>query len=486
MNKSFFISTAIPYVNAAPHIGFALELIEADVLARFNRKADRKVFLVTGTDENALKNVAAAEEKNLSVAEFVTKNAEIFRSLAKTLNITNDDFIRTSAEERHIKGAQKLWAACKKEDIYKKKYSGLYCLGCEEFKLPKDLADGKCPEHPNRPLEKIEEENYFFRLSAYAKKIEKLIKSDKLRIVPESRKNEILSFIKQGLEDFSISRSRARAKNWGVSVPGDESQIMYVWIDALSNYINALGYATDDKKFHEFWEKAEEITHVIGKGINRFHTVYWPAILLSAGIRVPDSVLIHGYVTVNGEKISKSLGNTVDPFALVEKYGVDPVRYYLLREIPSQGDGDFSEEKFRELYNADLANGIGNFAARTLTLAEKVGEINFKGPEKSFEEKIDAVKKKIVISVNDFKLNEAIQAISGLVSFGDTYVNEKKPWETNDKEIIGNLLLLLHSIALELAPFIPETSEKILAAIRKTDKSILGKKIAPLFPRLNA
>ena len=373
-HKKFYITTAIPYVNSRPHIGFALEVVQTDVIARYQRQQGDDVRFLTGTDENALKNVQAAEEAGHPVKEFVAGNAELFQKLLTTLNISNDDFIRTSAEDRHIKGAQKFWAACKPEDIYKKKYRGLYCVGCEEFKLEKDLVNGECPEHPGKKLEEVEEENYFFKLSNYQDKLLEIIKSGEIAIIPDGRRNETLAFIESGLEDFSISRSRERAKNWGVEVPGDLSQVMYVWFDALSNYITALGYADDSEMFEEYWQKGETL-HVIGKGINRFHAIYWPAMLLSAGVALPKKIFIHGYVTANGQKMSKSIGNVIDPFEVVEKYGIDPVRYYLLREIPSTEDGDFSYEKFEERYNGELANGIGNLVARVATLGERISPI---------------------------------------------------------------------------------------------------------------
>ncbi|OGZ02618.1 MAG: methionine--tRNA ligase, partial [Candidatus Liptonbacteria bacterium RIFOXYB1_FULL_36_10] len=324
--KTVFISTAIPYVNAKPHIGFALELVEADVFARFKRVNNNDVFLLTGTDENSLKNVQTAEELNIPTAEFVEKNAKFFQKLAVDLNISNDGFIRTSIEEKHKKGAEKLWSSCRPEDIYKKQYKGFYCVGCEEFKTAKDLENGKCPEHPNREVEIVEEENYFFKLSNYQNKLKEIIETGKMEIIPETRKNEMLSFINSGLEDFSISRSNERAKKWGIKVPQDEEQTIYVWFDALSNYITALDYTSAGEKFKKYWEEGSEIIHVIGKGINRFHTIYWPAMLLSAGVRIPTKIFIHGYITSAGQKMSKSLGNVVDPFELIEKYGADALR----------------------------------------------------------------------------------------------------------------------------------------------------------------
>ena len=478
--KKVFISTAIPYVNARPHIGFALELIQADTVARFYREklGGENVFFLTGTDENSLNNVKRAEEEGVGVKEFVNKNAGFFKELTEKLNISNNDFIRTAVEERHTKGAQKLWSACRKEDIYKKKYKGLYCAGCEEFKTEKELVEGRCEEHPNRELEKVEEENYFFKLSNYQERLQKLIELGELEIKPETRRNEILKFIEGGLQDFSISRSRERAKDWGVKVPRDESQIMYVWFDALANYITALGYAEAEKNFREFWESGgTERIHIIGKGINRFHSVYWPAMLMSAGLKPPSKILVHGYVTVEGQKMSKSVGNVVDPFWLMEKYGADAVRYYLLREMATGGDGDFSVAKFEARYNGDLANGLGNFTSRVLKLAEKEGV--GAGDLGEFKDEVRKVRQEVGKKIEEFRLNEAVGDIGGLIQRGDKYINDKRPWESGDKEVIGRATALLLTVAELFKPFLPETAEKIRRQIEKREAIR-----EPLFPRL--
>src|SRR3989338_6633183 len=475
MNK-YFISTAIPYVNADPHIGFALELIQADVLARHNRQVGDQVFFVTGTDENALKNIQAAEKAGEDVKEFVDERARTFKKLTEALNISNDDFMRTT-EERHIRGAQKFWQACKSEDIYKKSYKGLYCVGCEEFKTQKDLIEGVCPEHRTKP-EIVEEENYFFKLSKYQDKLLKLVESDELKITPSSRKNEILEFIRGGLEDFSISRSRERAKNWGIPVPGDDSQIMYVCFDALTNYINALGYGIslvgEDARFKEFWENGQT-AHLVGKGITRFHAMYWPAMLLSAGLALPKEIFVHGYVTVDGEKISKSIGNVVDPFHVVEKYGVDSVRYFLLREIPSGEDGDFSYKKLEERYNGDLANGLGNLVQRTIILIDTKlnGELIYRYAlvEKEVKEKTEVIFKDYIKNIDNFILHEALAKVWELISFGDKYLDDKAPWkvikydEAEFLKIMNNTLYIIYNIAWMLVPFMPETADKIFSVM---------------------
>lgn len=329
--KRIYITTSIPYVNAAPHIGHALEFVQADCLARFYRAIGYDVYFSSGADENSLKNIQSAEAEDIPVQELVDKYAKTFSDLGDSLNLTFDVFNRTSSAD-HFKGAQKLWSLCRSEDIYKKKYHGLYCVGCEQFYSPNELIDGKCPEHLTMP-EEVEEENYFFKLTNYSEFLKKLIESNKLRIIPNTRRNEVLSFIESGLQDFSISRSRERARDWGVPVPDDETQVIYVWFDALITYLTALGFGSgDESKFKKYWVTNSNRLHVIGKGIIRFHAVYWIAMLKSAGIELPTSEFVHGYVTVNGQKISKSLGNTVDPFDLVHDFGVEALRFYLLRE----------------------------------------------------------------------------------------------------------------------------------------------------------
>ena len=470
MNNRFFISSAIPYVNASVHIGFSLELVQADVLARYQRLAGKEVFFLTGTDENAVKNVQAAEKAGRDVKEFVDEHAEVFKKHVKALNISSDEFIRTT-EERHIIGAQKLWKACDAAgDIYKKAYQGLYCVGCEQFYTPKELVDGLCPEHKTKP-ELVEEENYFFRLSKYQDKLLQLLESDEIKITPTSRKSELTEFIKQGLEDFSISRSNARAKNWGISVPSDDTQKIYVWFDALTNYINALGYGTDEKKFETWWNNSYR-THMIGKGIGRFHAIYWPAMLLSAGVVLPNEIFIHGYVTVEGEKISKTLGNVIDPFEVVQKYGVDPLRYYLLREIPSSGDGDFSYAKLEARYTGNLANNLGNLVSRVAKLKESLADSQLPIDD-SVQKKIEATKTSYHAAIQQFKLHEALGHLWELFTFANVYINEKKPWATGDAQAVASTAHLIQEGAKLLEPFLPGTAEKIL-------KGAAG----PLFPRL--
>ncbi|MDD4937582.1 MAG: methionine--tRNA ligase [Candidatus Shapirobacteria bacterium] len=475
-NKKFYITTAIPYVNAAPHIGHALEYVQTDVIARFQKLLGRDVYFLSGTDDNALKNVQAAELKNVPVEIYVKENSDKFENVLKKLNISNDDFIRTT-EKRHNDGVKKFWEACKK-DIYKKKYRGLYCVGCETFYLEKDLVEGKCPEHKTVP-EIIEEENYFFKLSNYQDWLIELIEKDELQIIPTFRKKEILTFIKSGLEDFSISRSVKRAKGWGILVPGDPNQIVYVWFDALINYITALGWPNNKELYDKYWPADVQ---VIGKGISRFHAIYWPAMLKSAGLPIPKQLFIHGYVTANKEKISKSLGNVIDPLEQIEKYGVDAVRFYLLREIPAYGDGDYSETRFLELYNADLANNWGNLVSRVVKLAEGQNpSISMSVETTPFNER-----KQYIKLINEFRFDELIKIIfKKYIDFANTELNKETPWklEKDDPkriEILNKIIGLILQANVFLEPIMPETSEKI----KKAFSGIIKPIEKPLFPRI--
>ncbi len=487
-NKKFYITTAIDYVNGLPHIGHALEKIQTDVVARHHRSLGENVLFLTGTDENSLKNVQAAEKEGITVQELVDRNSQVFYDLKHVLNLSFDDFIRTT-EKRHIQGVEKLWKTCQK-DIYKKTYEGLYCVGCEAFYKESELVNGLCPEHKKAP-ELVKEENYFFKLSKYQKQLKELIEKDELKIIPETRKNEVLSFINSGLEDICISRSKERAHGWGISVPGDPNQIVWVWFDALGNYITAVGYGSDEDKFKDLWPAD---IHFIGKGILRFHSIYWPAMLLSAGLALPKSIFVHGYITVDGGKMSKSIGNVINPIELVEKYGTEPVRYFLLREMPSTQDGDFTYEKFEDRYIADLSRGLGNFVARVVTLATKLknrgsiygsegkeeNEVLFAPQNLKLKNEIENAQETWKKSLDELKFNEALVAIWKLIGFCDKYIEQTKPWEESDKQgqVINDLLLALSNIAKMLKPFLPEASEKITKQLKTKRKSEV------LFPQL--
>ncbi len=474
MPKPFFITTAIDYVNAAPHVGHAVEKVLTDVAARYHRLLGDETYFLTGSDENSLKNVQAAEKAGRPTEEFVAENAEAFKALAGSLDLSFDEFIRTT-EPRHFEGAQKMWSAFKSEDLYKKSYSGLYCVGCEEFKTEKDLADGLCPDHKVAP-EVVEEENWFFKLSNYGDRLLVLIESGELAIYPDYRKNEVVSFIKMGLEDFSISRSVARAKGWGVPVPGDESQIMYVWVDALSNYITALDYSTDGNLYQKYWAGDSERVHVIGKGILRFHAIYWPAMLLSAGLPLPTTIYAHEYLTINGQKMSKSLGNVIYPNELVEKFGIDGTRYLLLTALPYSKDGDLSWEKMTEKYNADLANGLGNLVSRVLKLSEQLESRHVKVDGWEYTESERDL-------FSEYRLAEVIEGVWSLIRNANVLIDQEKPWElakssaVRFEAVMHNLLGELAHIAYRLKPILPSTSEKIETAL-KTGK------VEPLFQRI--
>jgi len=466
--KKFYITTSIPYTNALPHIGFALEAVQADVLARYHKKLGEGVFFLTGTDEHGLKIKKAAKAVKKTPQEFVDEISARFLELTKVLNISNDDFIRTTDKKRHWPAVKKLWLKLKdNNDIYKKKYKGYYCSGCEAFVTEKDLVQGKCPIHQKEP-ELIEEENYFFRLSKYLPVIKKEIEKGDLKIIPQARQNEVLGYIKTGIEDVSFSR--AKEKYWGFEVPGDPSQIIYVWGDALPNYISAIGYEKETKQFKKLWPAD---VHCIGKDILKFHAVIWPAMLLSAGLELPKSIFVHGFINVAGQKMSKSLGNVVDPFELIKKYGADAVRYFLLREIPSTEDGDFTREKFEQRYNADLASGIGNLVARVNAMARDLkidSEFRIQNPE--FRSKIKEIKNNYKKNLENFRLGEALKTIWELIGFCDKHIEEEKPWQGDKPEVIKDLLLAINEIAELLEPFLPQTAEKIK-----------NKKSNNLFPR---
>lgn len=468
MKKKFYITTAIDYVNASPHIGHAFEKVQADVLARYHRSLGEDVFFLTGTDEHGAKNVRSAENAGIPIKKFVDKNTQVFRDLAKALNVSNDYFIRTSDKKIHWPGVQTMWKALDASgDIYKKKYKGLYCVGHEAFVTKKDLVDGKCALHKKEP-EIIEEENYFFRLSKYTKQIEKAIKSDKFLIVPNASKNELLRLLERGLEDVSFSRP-SKDLSWGVPVPGDKEHTMYVWSDALVNYLSAIGYgqgsALGRKQFAKFWPADVQ---VIGKDILRFHAAIWPGMLLSASLGLPKVLFVHGFISVAGEKMSKSLGNVIDPFELIDKYGADSVRYYLLREIPSTNDGDFTYEKFEERYKSDLAKGLGNFTARVVNLGARNIKNSF-APYQSAQTKkaVAGAEKKYRKAMGDFRFDEALGATWELISYGDKFVDRSRPWELPQKDSkkfnshIAELCTLLSHISVLLESFLPETSQAI-------------------------
>lgn len=468
MAKNFYLTTTLPYVNADPHIGFALESVQADAIVRYRRLIGDTVFFSTGTDEHGQKIFQKAKEEGRDVQEYVDHFAGQFRKLGKALNLSYDAFIRTT-DERHVLAATELWKRCDAAgDIYKKKYKGLYCVGDEAYVKEGDLVNGKCPNHPNMDLVEIEEENYFFRLSAYQEKILAYLNQEGV-IVPEWRRAEAIKFVEGGLEDFSISRETSRM-SWGIPVPGDDAQVMYVWFDALTNYISTLGWPEDSEGFYKtFWEHGETL-QVAGKDQVRFQSIMWQAMLMSADLKTTDKVLYHGFITSGGQKMSKSLGNVIEPYALVDEYGTDALRFFLLRHIHPFDDSDFTMERFKEAYNADLANGIGNVTARITNLAEKNLDAAVERPLPAgfASEYTDALAR--------FDFNGAAAYVMECVQKLDQKISETEPFKLvktdpeKGKTLIAELAVELYGIARLLNPFMPATSEAIKSAVLSNKK----------------
>lgn len=502
--SKFYIATSIAYTNAKPHVGFAMELVQADCLARFHRMLAEDVLFTTGTDEHGMKLAQSAKENNMTPKEFTDIHSAEFRKLTEFLNITCDRFIRTT-EPDHKKTVQKLWKMISESgDLYKGKYSGLYCVGCEAYITEKDLVNGNCPNH-NKPPEYFEEENYFFRYSKYLAEIKKLIEDGTLKIIPEFRKKEMLNLIESGLEDKrDISFSRPSSTlSWGIPVPDDDSQTMYVWCDALSNYLTGVDFHEQGEKFNTYWPTD---VNLIGKDILRFHAGFWIAMLLSAKLPIPKAIYVHGYITSEGQKMSKSIGNVVDPFEVGEKYGVDPLRYYLLREIPTVDDGDFSRERFEALYNGELANNLGNLVSRVLTMAEKycAGKVPAVAKEERIVNEVLKTWKEYQSNIEIFNLKVACETVFALLNFANQYIDETKPWQvaktdpTQVHVILYHLLELIRHVSLMLSPFMPNTAKKIQDALHMEDEKLYPEaiqwgglkegttvtKIDVLFPRL--
>lgn len=454
---NYFVTTSIPYVNGEPHLGHAMEFVMADVLARAARADKKPVIFSIGTDEHGGKIAEKAEELGLKPQELTDQMSKKFRDLAEALDVSADRFIRTT-DDGHEKRAQLIWKALK-DDIYKNKYVGWYCTGDEEFFTETVVKENKgvCPDH-NRPYEKIEEENYFFRLSKYTDEIKKSIDNGAFQIVPKTRRNEILSVINEGLEDISISRPKDKI-SWGIPVPGDHTQVMYVWFEALLNYITVLGYPEHDD-FKKFWPANVQ---VIGKGILRFHAAIWPGILLALGIPLPKSLYVHGYVTIDDQKMSKSLGNSVAPDEIIRKYGADTFRYYFLRHIPSYEDGDFSWDKLDAAYNNELANELGNTVQRTAAMIQKyqdgvIGDIP--APEHDTAQYRSALE--------HYQFDRALDEVWAQIRGLNQYIDVEKPWtiaKEGDQEHLREVLAYqagaLLQIAELLAPFMPHTALRI-------------------------
>jgi methionyl-tRNA synthetase len=454
-----YITTAIDYPNAAPHMGHVLEKVLADVCARWFRLSGYDTRFQIGTDEHGVKNQRTAAKEGVSPKELVDRNVPLFKDLYDKLNISYDYFVRTTDQEVHFPTVIELWKKLKEAGMLEKRdYTALYCSGCERFITNKELVDGKCSDHQKAP-EEVTEENWFFLLSKDSKWLKKLLtEKNGYEIVPTFRRQETLSLIEQGLEDISFSRPKS-SLDWGIPVPDDEDQTMYVWCDALTNYISPLGYLTK-KEDKTYWDDAE-VTHVIGKDIARFHALYWPSMLKNAGVKTPDKLLVHGFLTSEGQKMSKSLGNVVVPSEVVDKYGVDPLRFYLSHEVPVGRDGDFSWDRMQKMYDSKLRNDIGNLLNRVLVLIGK-DENKVSVPENP--EIIEDAWQRYEEKMNNFELSEALQIVCSFVSACNAYIDKKKPWglEGEDKSsVLGVLVECLRHIGLMLLPFVPDTAQRM-------------------------
>ncbi len=499
-SKRFYVTTAIPYVNGDPHLGFALECVQADVLARHRRLRGEQVRFLSGTDDHSLKNVEAAADAGVPVARFVEAKAERFAALHGPLDLSNDDFIRTSADPRHRPAVERLWRACAASgDLYRRYYEGLYCTGCEAFLAAEELVGGLCPEHRRAP-EQVAEGNWFFRLSRYQDELLALVEGGRLRIEPEQRRNEVLGFIRSGLEDFSVSRPQQRAHGWGIPVPDDPSQTVYVWFDALGNYISALDYGTCGERYRAWWEQAEERVHVIGKGIIRFHAVYWPAILLSAGEPLPTAIFVHDYLTVNAQKLSKSLARTHDPAQTSARYGSDALRWWFLRDVPRSGDADFRAELVAARAN-ELADGLGNLINRTIALLARFR------PDGAATAKPQAEQARVLLgaiagtpgeiddALGRFDCRAAACSLWSVVEEANRFLATTRPWELAKAERGGDpdagalldqalcpALLACHTLARELQPFLPAASARIRRALVERDPELGRRLFAKVVP----
>lgn len=469
--NSFYITTTIPYVNAEPHIGFALELVQSDVIARYQRLQGRDVFFSTGTDEYGQKIWEGSLKEGKDVQDYVDFYAQKFLDLKSTLNLSFDNFIRTTSKE-HILAVQEFWRLCgKKSDIYKKIYEGLYCVGCEKFMTERDIVDGKCILHPNQKLEITKEENYFFKLSNYKKQLLEYLSNEKA-IFPEWRRLEAIDYVDNAMEDFSISRDKKRL-SWGIPIPGDDTQVMYVWFGAFVNYISTLGWPKNKENFEKFWLNGEKI-QTAGKDMVKFQSVMWQGMLMSAGLPTTDTIVYHGFITGEGGiKMSKSLGNVINPNEIVKEYGTDALRYFLLREISSFEDSPFTMERFKDAYNSGLANGLGNLTSRILTMAENYNVVwsgVMVNPEDDDLENFDVKKymDKIWYKIQDL----------------DKKIQEEEPYKLfktereKAKNIVSELCAELNIIAQMLKPVMPNTADSIVSSLKD-----IKKPEKPLFPR---
>jgi methionyl-tRNA synthetase len=470
MAKSkYYITTAIAYPNGKPHLGHALEIVQADVLARFYKLLGKDVFFQTGTDEHGIKNWRTAQKEGKDIQIFLDENVACFKDLYAQLSIAYDSFLRTSDKKAHYEGAKRLWGKLVAAgDIYKKSYKGIYCVGCESYKTEKELVENKCPNHPNKELETIEEENYFFKLSKYKEEVAKLIQSDTYKVVPNVRKNEILSFLKEA-EDISFSRTKD-ALPWGIPVPNDEDHVMYVWCDALSNYITGIGYEQEGEQFKSAWPAD---IHVIGKDILKFHAAFWPAMLLSAKIELPKELFVHGFLNIGGLKMGKSTGNVIDPFDQIKQYGTDPFRFYLIGAMPITGDGDYTEDLIIERINKELVGNISNFCYRSLSFTNK----NLDSKIVDFN-KDESVVKEIVAKFASVKeayesrdLKKALGEILEISALGNKFMQENEPWKNRDKapEILSLCLNIVKNLTILISPIVPGYAKGIRTQLNVKD-----------------
>jgi len=485
MNK-FYITTPIYYTTCRPHAGHAFTTIYADVIARYQKLKGKEIFFSVGTDEHGMKVAEEAEKENKVPQDYVDEISSYYKKTWQSLNIDYSDFIRTT-EARHKNGVWKfIEKLIESESIYKDKYEGLYCLNCEKFLTEKELINGLCPDHL-KPPQKISEENYFFNLKKYLSEVRQKIVTDELKIRPESRRNETLNLIDAGVPDFSISREKVK---WGISYPNDSNQMIYVWVEALMSYVTVLDFPTGEK-YKRFWPADLQI---IGAEINRFHTIFWPAILLAIREPLPKEIFIHGLFTVNGQKMSKTLGNVIDPLALTEKFGADATRYLLLSQFPASEHGDIKEEQFIKKYNADLANGIGNLFERVFTMAKSYGYQSYEtkshkiGCDKEiliFQEKIEAAYSE---KMNNYQLYETLSYVFSFAKKLDQYINQKEPWRliqnknSEAEKILTTLIFGVKNIISWLKPFMPSKMEEVKNYLKNLN-SQSGK--LNLFPRIH-
>jgi len=468
-NNKFFITTTLPYVNADPHLGFAMEIVEADILARYHKLLSEDVIFNTGTDEHGAKIYQSAQDQEKAPQDYVDEYAAKFDDLKKYLNLSYTNFIRTT-DPKHKKAAKEFWNRCMaRGDIYKKNYQIKYCVGCELEKTDSELEAGICPLHPNLEIQLISEENYFFKFSNYQEPLLDYYRNNPDFVVPDFRFREINQFVEQGLQDFSISRLKEKMP-WGVEVPGDQDHVMYVWFDALVNYISTLGWPNNEEKFIDFWPGVQ----MAGKDNLRQQSAMWQAMLMSAGLPNSKQIIIHGFINSNGQKMSKSLGNVIHPFDLVEKYGTDAVRFFIAHELNTFEDSDVTPERIHDSYTANLSNGLGNLVARIAKLCENN---NLEAPDSLIE-----FDPKMEVYLKAYKFNEALGHIWSEIAAADKQISDEKPWELEGdrvKEILLGLVGKIQHIAFNLQPFLPETSEKILKQFSGKIKSS-----APLFPRI--